>query len=162
MVVIARFGDARRARRMQDWLLRSHIGARLGDGDDGRLELSVHHRDERRALGVLLAVFWGLDVSHIRPERAVQRALTLENALLGGAIALVSAMLALVAWWVIPVLAIVPIGTIGLIMVVVFLVVAIHPGRTVLGRDPFAPRRRPGRISRARIGHRPGAHAEPR
>ena len=111
MVVIARFRDHKRGRRMRAWLQRSHIRALLRDRDDGLVELTVHPADEHRALDLLLTLFWGLDVDHIKPERSWQRAMTLENALLGVAIALVVAMGSLVAWWVLPVLAVVPIGT---------------------------------------------------
>lgn len=145
MVVIARFRDHKRGRRMRAWLMRSHIRARLHDRDDGLIELSVHPLDERRALDLLLTLFWGLEIDHIKREPALQRALTLENALLGAAIGLVVAMTALLAWWVLPVLAVVPIGTIGLFGLVAFLVVAFYPGRTSLARDPFA---RSGPISR--------------
>ena len=141
MVVIARFQDDRRARRMRAWLRRSHIRARLEDLPDGRQELLVHPADEHRALDLLLTLFWGLDVDHLGREPAWQRAMTLENALLGMAIALVASMTALLAWWVLPVLAVVPIGTIGLLALVVFLTVAVYPGRTALARDPFMVRR---------------------
>lgn len=140
MVVIARFADGRRARRMRAWLHRSHIGTRLDDGSDGWLELLVHPRDEHRALDIMVTLIYGLDIDHMPPERTVQRAMTRENAMLGGAIALVVAMLALVAWWVIPVLAVVPIGTIGIVVGVVFVLVAAYPGRTALARDPFRAR----------------------
>ena len=141
MVVIARFVDERRARRIRAWLHRSHIATRLELGMEGQLELAVHARDEHRAMDLMLTLVWGLEIDHMRPERRWQRAMTLENAMLGGAVALVAAMVALLGWWVIPVLAVVPIGTIGLIIGVVFLVVAAYPGRTALARDPFSRHR---------------------
>jgi hypothetical protein len=140
VVVVARFVDERRAQRMRAWLYRSYIPARLSDGPDGRVELLVPARDEHRALDLLVTLFWGLDIDHIGPEPVWQRAMTLENALLGGAIALVVSMVALLAWWVVPVLAVIPIGTIGLVMLGTFLVVAAYPGRTALRSDPFRRR----------------------
>jgi len=140
VVVVARFVDERRARRMRAWLGRSYIAARLDEGPDGRTELLVSARDEHRALDLLVTLFWGLDIDHIGPEPAWQRALTLENTLLGGAIALVVAMVALLAWWMVPVLAVVPIGTIGLVMLGTLFLVAAYPGRTALRSDPFRRR----------------------
>jgi hypothetical protein len=134
MVLIGRFVDPKRARRMRDWLHRSHIRARIREGIDGPHELLVHPADESRALDLLLTLYWGLEIDHLQPEPAWQRAFTL----LGVAIALVAANLGLLAWLVIPVLAVVPIGTVGLIGLVVFAVVAVYPGRTALARDPFS------------------------
>ncbi len=128
MVVIARFGDTRRAARMRAWLRRSHISSRLYEGMDGRMELAVHARDESRALDLLVTLFWGLSIDHMRPEPAMQRAMTLENALLAGALGLITAMLGLVAWWTIPVLAAVSAQFILVIVLAVVVVVAFHPG----------------------------------
>lgn len=139
-VVVARFVDTARARRMRAWLDRSYIPSRLRNRDDGPWELTVAARDEHRALDLLLTLYWGLGVEHIRPERPWQRALTLENAMLGAAVALVVSMVGLIAWWALPVLATVPIGTIALVALVVFAVVAVYPGRTALARDPFRRR----------------------
>lgn len=128
MVVVARFADARRAARMRAWLIRSHIPAVLDEGIDGRLELAVRARDESRALDLLVILFRGLDIDHMHPEPAWQRATQLENVLLAGTITLITLMLGLVAWWTIPVLAVFPLTALLVIGVVVFAVVAVHPG----------------------------------
>lgn len=124
---------------MRDWLQRSHIRARLREGLDEPHELLVHHHDESRALDLLLTLYWGLGIDHIKPEPVTRRALTLENSLLAAAIALVAATFALFAWLIIPVLAVVPLSSIGLFAAVAFVVVAAYPGRTTLRRDPFRP-----------------------
>jgi hypothetical protein len=137
VVLISRFVDAKRARRMRAWLQRSHIQARLRERDDGLHELFVHSEDEHRALDLLLTLYWGLEVDHLRPEPTWQRAATAENLACGLAIALVVSMMALLAWWVIPVLAIFPIGMVGLLAVVAFLTVAVTPPRLAMAREPL-------------------------
>jgi hypothetical protein len=138
LVVVARFVDTRRAARMAAWMRRAHISSRLDEGPDGRMELAVRDEDEARALDLLLTIFWGLELDHMHPEPPWQRARTLENAMLAGAIGLIAFMVGLLAWWTVPVMAVIPIqAVLGLVGVVVLLV-AFHPG------PGYARRRIPG------------------
>lgn len=143
MVVVARFRDTRRAVRMKHWLRRSHIWARLSDGEDGRVELAVPRHHESRALDLLVTLFAGLDIDHIKPEPAWERAMSLENTVTGAAIALVVFVTLLIAWLAFPVLAVVPFGIIAVLTLGTFAIVAIMPGRPGSARDynsGFKPR----------------------
>ncbi|MDX1690593.1 MAG: hypothetical protein R3290_06190 [Acidimicrobiia bacterium] len=100
MVVVARFVDERRARRMKGWLRLCSIPARLRRGDDGRLELSVRRADEVRAVDLLCTIVLGLDPGHLAPTPMRERLREGENLVTGLVFAfagLVAGLVALVA-----------------------------------------------------------------
>jgi len=138
-VAVARFGDHARAQRMHDWMWRSHIRSWLAPGDDGRLELLVERREERRAVDLLLTLFYGLDVDHIPPESVLDRARSAENALTGAAMGVVATLLLMFVWIVFPV---VPFSLVIVAGLLVFVLVAAMPGGEGRARDYRVPSRR--------------------
>jgi len=142
MVVIARFVDTARARRMKGWLGRSHIRARLARGDDGRVELAVPRYEQSRALDLLVTIFLGLGIDHLDDEPAWERAVTMENSLTGAAFAMVAFVLGIIAWITVPVLAAFPFTLVFVGAVFTFAVVAALPGGPGKARDYRVPSRR--------------------
>ncbi|HSG79749.1 MAG TPA: hypothetical protein VLD62_09235 [Acidimicrobiia bacterium] len=104
MVVVARFLEEARARRMRGWLRLCHIPARLRRGDDGRIELWVRRDDEARALDFLCTIVVGLDVGHLPPSSRRERMLEGENLLVGAVFGFVGLMAGIVAVIAVPVL----------------------------------------------------------
>lgn len=127
MVVITTYRDPERAQRMRDWMLRSHIAARLRLGSDGSIRLEVPDHEERRAVDLLFTLVIGLDADRLTPQPAWKRALIAENALSGGVAALLAFLAGLAALIALPV---VPLWSLGLLVLIAFAVVAALPGGT--------------------------------
>lgn len=127
LVTVARFDGRPRAERVRRWLQALDVGSVLVEEDDG-FAMLVRRADESRALDIVVTLVGGLDTDNLRPQpwwKRVHRVDVVLPVLLG---ALSLAVVTLVAWWVLSLAPVVPLGVLGTLLAV-SVIVAFRPGR---------------------------------
>jgi hypothetical protein len=147
VVVIATYRDPERAQRMRDWMLRSHISARLRPAPDGYVDLTVADHEERRATDLLFTLIIGLDTDRLGRQPRWKHALILENALSGAVAALAAFLIGLAVMAALPFM---PLWAPAILVLACFTLVASLPGRAAGPRPVDARRRRRPRWSNQR------------